>query len=110
MRPPHPTQAHHHHHLLPLQAVGFTPISTPIRGETDASVLAARGMPSLHLFSAYHAPHGRAEFVGVNELVKTVDMVGHLVQGWAGAQVRQPEVVQALRGSGTRLFEGGIHR
>lgn len=62
---------------------GMSPVSTPIRGNTDASFIDRYyDVPVLHLYSAWHGSHGPMEWVSVQELNRMVSMLHRLLQMW----------------------------
>lgn len=63
-------------------AAGMTPISNPVRGGTDGSRLSFMGLPCPNLFTGEMALHSKHEFVSVQDMEKSVDMLVALVQLW----------------------------
>jgi tripeptide aminopeptidase len=63
-------------------AAGIKPISNPVRGGTDGSRLSFMGLPCPNLFTGEMALHSKHEFVSVQDMEKSVDMLVKLVQLW----------------------------
>ena len=63
-------------------AAGIKPISNPVRGGTDGSRLSFMGLPCPNLFTGEMALHSKHEFVSVQDMEKSVDMLVALVQLW----------------------------
>lgn len=61
---------------------GIKPISNPVRGGTDGSRLSFMGLPCPNLFTGEMALHSKHEFVSVQDMEKSVDMLVRLVQIW----------------------------
>lgn len=59
---------------------GLTPVTELIRGGTDGSRLSFMGLPCPNLFTGEMAIHSRKEFVSVQDMEKSVEMLVHLVQ------------------------------
>ncbi len=51
-----------------INKVGYTPISTPIRGGTDGANLTLNGLPCPNLGTGGYNCHGRYEYLDLNEL------------------------------------------
>lgn len=69
-----------HWHLVEVAyeavtACGGTPVSPPVRGGTDGSLLSFMGLPCPNLGTGSHNHHGRLEFAVVQEMDKCVDML-----------------------------------
>jgi tripeptide aminopeptidase len=48
---------------------GIPPVSTPVRGNTDASFITKYfNLPAVHLYSAWHASHGPMEWTSVQKM------------------------------------------
>lgn len=66
-----------------MRELGITPIEEPIRGGTDGATLSFMGMPCPNLCTGGHAYHGRHEFIPVQSMEKTVEILAHLVPKFA---------------------------
>ena len=62
---------------------GIEPVSEPLRGGTDGSVLTARGLPTPNLFTGMQNFHGPLEWVSVQDMARAVEVCLELVQLWA---------------------------
>ena len=58
-----------------VKAIGYTPVFAPIRGGTDGASLTYMGLPCPNLGAGGYNFHGRYEFLNVNELNKSVELV-----------------------------------
>lgn len=65
-----------------IEALGITPLNTPIRGGTDGSVLTERGLPTPNLFNGPHCCHGPQEWVSLQDMEKSVELCVKLVELW----------------------------
>lgn len=65
-----------------LKRAGLTPLRQSIRGGTDGSRLSFMGLPCPNIFAGEHAFHGKQEWVAVQDMVKAVETIVHLVQVW----------------------------
>ncbi len=63
-------------------AAGINPISNPVRGGTDGSRFSFMGLPCPNLFTGEMALHSKHEFVSVQDMEKSVDMLIELVKLW----------------------------
>lgn len=61
---------------------GFTPVSTPVRGNTDASFFGGAGISAIHLFSAWHASHGPLEWTALSEMISVSHVAENIVSLW----------------------------
>jgi tripeptide aminopeptidase len=76
-----------HQHVVDngLEAVrraGLKPKLHMIRGGTDGARLCYAGLPTPNLFAGGHLFHSRFEWVAVEDMVKAVDTLEHLVRIW----------------------------
>lgn len=55
-----------------------------IRGGTDGSRLSFMGMPCPNIFTGEMAIHSKQEYVSVQDMQKSVEVLAHLAQIWAG--------------------------
>lgn len=62
---------------------GVEPFSQPIRGGTDGSNLTQRGVPTPNLFTGMHEIHSQREWVSLQDMAKSAEMLLHLAQVWA---------------------------
>ncbi len=65
-----------------LKRAGLNPVTRSIRGGTDGSRLSFMGLPCPNIFTGGHAFHGKQEWVAVQDMVKAVETIVHLVQVW----------------------------
>jgi tripeptide aminopeptidase len=62
---------------------GLTPDETPVRGGTDGSDLTARGLPTPNLGRGGHNPHSVREWVSLEEMEESVEIVLGVLERWA---------------------------
>ena len=77
-----------HMHLIEnasaaMQAVGVTPLMTPIRGGTDGARLSYRGIPCPNLSTGGHNSHGVYEYIPVQSLEKMSECLLKIVSIYA---------------------------
>ena len=65
-----------------ISQAGLTPIKRPIRGGTDGSRLSYMGLPCPNIFAGMQAIHSKHEFVSVQDMEKSVEVIVRLVQLW----------------------------
>ena len=53
-----------------------------IRGGTDGSRLSYMGLPCANLFTGMHAIHSKLEWIGVQDMQKSVETLVHLIMIW----------------------------
>ena len=58
-----------------MLAVGVEPKELPIRGGTDGSQLSYKNLPCPNIFSGGHNFHGRYEYIPVQSMKKTVEVI-----------------------------------
>ena len=58
-----------------MEAVGITPAVNPIRGGTDGARLSYEGLPCPNLFTGGENFHGRFEYVPVEDMEKSVELL-----------------------------------
>lgn len=66
-----------------IKMAGLVPFSTPIRGGTDGARLTYMGLPTPNLGTGGGNFHGIYEYVSINEMKKTVDIlinIAHLIK------------------------------
>ena len=68
--------------LEAIRRAGLTPVTQPIRGGTDGSRLTARGLPAPNLFNGMHAVHSQREWVSLQDMTRSVDVLLRLAQLW----------------------------
>lgn len=68
-----------------MRHCGVEPISTPVRGGTDGSRLSFMGLPCPNLFTGEMALHSKHEFVSVQDMEKSVEVLVRLLQNWEQA-------------------------
>lgn len=66
-----------------MEEAGIKPIEAPIRGGTDGATLSYMGLPCPNIGTGGHACHGRHEFIPIQSMDKTVDMLKKLVAKFA---------------------------
>lgn len=66
-----------------MQRAGITYIKRSARGGTDGSRLSFMGLPCPDIFTGEMAFHGKQEYVSVQDMQKSVDVLVELVQIWA---------------------------
>lgn len=64
------------------QKLGVQVNHTPIRGGTDGSRLSFMGLPCANLFTGMQAIHSKHEWISVNDMEKSVQVLIELVQVW----------------------------
>lgn len=62
-----------------MEKIGITPIIVPIRGGTDGSRLSFMGLPCPNICTGCENAHSRFEFVSVESLEKTTDIVEQII-------------------------------
>lgn len=58
-----------------MHSVGVDPIIKPIRGGTDGSKLSYMGLPCPNIFAGGHNFHGKYEFVPIQSMEKSVEVI-----------------------------------
>jgi tripeptide aminopeptidase len=56
------------------------PLISPIRGGTDGSKMSFMGLPTPNIFTGMQAIHSKQEWIGVNDMVKAVEVLVNLVE------------------------------
>lgn len=64
--------------------LGITPLKTPIRGGTDGARLSYMGLPTPNLFTGGHNYHGRFEYIPVESMEKSVEVILGIIGLYAG--------------------------
>jgi tripeptide aminopeptidase len=57
-----------------------TPVVTPVRGGTDGARLSYRGLPCPNLCTGGHNYHGKYEFICIQSMEKTVELLIKIAQ------------------------------
>jgi tripeptide aminopeptidase len=57
------------------ESCGITPVFKPMRGGTDGCIISHKGLPTPNLFSGTENGHGKYEFVTLETLEKSVDVI-----------------------------------
>ena len=65
-----------------VRRAGLEVEETAIRGGTDGSILSELGLPTPNLFTGQQAFHSRLEWVAVEDMEKSVEVVLNLVRLW----------------------------
>ena len=78
----------HHPQVMAFAAeayrrAGMEPREMSVRGGTDGSRLSFMGLPCPNLFTGEMGIHSKQEYVSVQDMEKSVEMLTHLVQVWA---------------------------
>ena len=71
---------------LAREAIGRTGLTlreTRIRGGTDGSILSEMGLPTPNIFTGQHRFHSRLEWISVQDMEKSVQVLAQLAQLWA---------------------------
>jgi tripeptide aminopeptidase len=63
---------------------GIEPKRISIRGGTDGSRLSFMGLPCPNIFTGEMGIHSRQEYVSIQDMEKSVEILVHLAQVWAG--------------------------
>ena len=62
-----------------METVGITPKVVPIRGGTDGARLSFEGLPCPNLFTGGQNFHGRFEYIPVEDMEKSVELLVQLL-------------------------------
>ena len=62
--------------------LGIEPFSTPTRGGTDGSRLTEMGVPTPNLFTGMQNMHGPLEWISVQDMVRSTELLIELAQVW----------------------------
>ena len=65
-----------------IERAGMNVVNKSIRGGTDGARLSFMGLPCPNLFTGEMALHGKHEYVSVQDMQKSVEMLANLVQIW----------------------------
>ena len=66
-----------------IRRTGLTLRETRIRGGTDGSILSEMGLPTPNIFTGQHRFHSRLEWISVQDMEKSVQVLAQLAQLWA---------------------------
>ena len=69
--------------LAAVKKAGLNPQVKPVRGGTDGSRLSFMGLPTPNVFTGGYNFHGRYEWVSLDSMRKSVEVLLNLVQEWA---------------------------
>ena len=70
------------HAFEAIRRAGMEPVEEAIRGGTDGSRLSFMGLPTPNLFTGGHNIHSRHEWVSVQSMEKSVEVIVHLARIW----------------------------
>ena len=65
-----------------VRLAGVEPRWVPVRGGTDGARLSEMGLPTPNIFAGYYNPHSLHEWLAVDELNKSTDVLLKLVELW----------------------------
>ena len=63
--------------------MGVEPLIVPIRGGTDGARLSYMGLPCPNLFTGGQNFHGKYEYVAIQDMEKTVEVLKEIVKAYA---------------------------
>ena len=63
-----------------MEKVGITPVEVPIRGGTDGARLSYEGLPCPNLFTGGENFHGRFEYIPVEDMEKSVELLVEILR------------------------------
>lgn len=63
-------------------ALDIEPLIIPVRGGTDGSQLSYMGMPTPNVFTGGENYHGKYEFISVNDMAKSTEVVKVIIQSF----------------------------
>ena len=66
-----------------IRRTGLTVVDSRIRGGTDGSILSEMGLPTPNIFTGQHRFHSRLEWISVQDMEKSVQVLAQLAQLWA---------------------------
>lgn len=81
-----------HFHLIEhaksaMLTLGIEPLVVPVRGGTDGARLSYMGLPCPNLCTGGHNFHGKYEYIPVQSMEKTVEILVEIVKCYAGFKV-----------------------
>lgn len=65
-----------------MVALDIEPLIIPVRGGTDGSQLSYMGMPTPNVFTGGENYHGKYEFISVNDMAKSTEVVKGIIQSF----------------------------
>jgi tripeptide aminopeptidase len=68
-----------------MRAEGIEPVSEPIRGGTDGSVLSARGLPTPNVFTGGSEFHSVREWASLQDMASASAVAVRIAEEWAKA-------------------------
>ena len=66
-----------------MEKEGITPRISPIRGGTDGAHLSFKGLPTPNLFTGGHNFHGEYEFIPIQSMHKSINVILNIIQLFA---------------------------
>jgi acetylornithine deacetylase/succinyl-diaminopimelate desuccinylase-like protein len=66
-----------------IEKAGVKLVKRAIRGGTDGSRLSFMGLPCPNIFAGEHAFHSREEWVSLEDMMKSMEVMKHLAERWA---------------------------
>lgn len=66
-----------------MASLGIEPVVVPIRGGTDGAALSHRGLPCPNLCTGGHNFHGKFEYIPVQAMEKTTELLLAIVKKFA---------------------------
>ena len=69
--------------LAAVRQAGLQPHVTPVRGGTDGARLSFMGLPTPNVFTGGYNYHGRYEWVSLDGMNKSAEVLVNLVRKWA---------------------------
>lgn len=70
--------------ICAVRMAGLKPVIKPLRGGTDGSRLSYMGLPCPNVWTGGFNYHGRYEWVSLDGMQKSVEVLINLVQNWVG--------------------------
>ncbi|WP_320046186.1 peptidase T [uncultured Ilyobacter sp.] len=69
-----------------MEDIGVKPIVKPIRGGTDGARLSYMGLPCPNIFTGGHNFHGKFEYIPVQSMEKSVELIVKICQNYAESE------------------------
>jgi len=66
-----------------IEELGIIPIVKPIRGGTDGAMLSYKGLPTPNLFTGGHNYHGKYEYIPIQSMEKSVQVIKGIILKYA---------------------------
>lgn len=66
-----------------MERAGIKPLKFPVRGGTDGAQLTFMGMPTPNIFTGGENAHSKLEWIPVNSMIKSVEMILNISNIWA---------------------------